>query len=51
MTATQKDIAKRTNRLHAYMYDSELRAISELARMGRYWSAYKIIRDVEKRCD
>jgi len=50
MTATQKDLSRRVRELTEYLYESEVRQLSDAIGHGKYYMAYSVIKEAERRC-
>jgi hypothetical protein len=50
MTATQKDLSKRVRTLMEYLHESEVRQLSDAIGHGKYYMAYSVIKEAERRC-
>lgn len=50
MTATQKDLSRRVRELTEYLYESEVRQLSDAIGHGKYYMAYSAIKEAERRC-
>lgn len=50
MTATQRDLCKRVRELTEYLYESEVRQLSDAIERGKYYMAYSVIKEAERRC-
>lgn len=50
MTATQRDLCKRVRGLTEYLYESEVAQLSDAIGHGKYYMAYSVIKEAERRC-